>query len=212
MKTKPYVIGITGGSGSGKTFFLNCFLTHFTKDEVCLISQDDYYIPVGEMTQEENKLHNFDLPTSVDYEQFTADIQKLLNGEKVYKKEYKFNKKDATQQVLEISPAPIIIIEGLFILYYQEISSLLDRKIFIEAEEEIALQRRIKRDLIERGYLEEDVKYKWNNHVMPSYNRFLLPYRSSADRIIENSVNVAENIMDITEQISRNLRVQIQKV
>ena len=62
---KPFIIGIAGGSGSGKTFFLNCFLHHFKNDEVTLVSQDDYYIPAGEMTQEENKLYNFDLPSTI---------------------------------------------------------------------------------------------------------------------------------------------------
>ncbi|MDB5012384.1 MAG: uridine kinase [Daejeonella sp.] len=212
MKNKPFVIGITGGSGSGKTFFLNSFLKHFNKDEVCLISQDDYYIPVGEMTQEENKLHNFDLPTAIDDKQFSSDIQKILNWETVFKKEYKFNNKDAIQQVLEIKPAPIVIIEGLFILHYKAVSALLDMKIFIEAKEHVALKRRIERDFLERGYHEEDVKYKWNNHVMPSYNLFLLPYRDIADQIIENSANVEQNILDLTAHISQELRLKIHQI
>ena len=75
--SKPVIIGIAGGSGSGKTFFLHSFLHHFKTDEVTLISQDDYYIPPGEMTQEENKLYNFDLPTTIDSQQFVMDLKKL---------------------------------------------------------------------------------------------------------------------------------------
>lgn len=67
---KPYVLGVAGGSGSGKTFFLKAFLNHFSNEEVCLVSQDDYYIPQGEMTAEENRLHNFDLPTCIEVNQF----------------------------------------------------------------------------------------------------------------------------------------------
>lgn len=211
MKNKPYVIGIAGGSGSGKTFFLNCFLNHFKTDEICLISQDDYYIPVGELTQEQNKLHNFDLPNAIDDKQFFTDIQKILNGETIYKKAYKFNKKNAEQEILEIKPASILIIEGLFILHYPEIASLLNLKIFIQAQEEVALQRRIKRDFIERGYSENDVRYKWNNHVLPSYNEYLLPYRTVADKIIDNNLNIADQIIKTTAEISRELKVNIER-
>src|SRR5947208_11356103 len=85
----PFIVGIAGGSGSGKTFFLKCFLEHFTADEVCLVSQDDYYIPVAHnMTKEENKLYNFDLPATIDHEHFQQDISKLLNKETILKHEY----------------------------------------------------------------------------------------------------------------------------
>ncbi len=81
---KPYIIGIAGGSGSGKTFFLKCFLEHFTDAEISLVSQDDYYIPVAHnMTKEENKLYNFDLPSTIDHQHFEDDISRLLNGETI---------------------------------------------------------------------------------------------------------------------------------
>ncbi|PYF72733.1 uridine kinase family protein [Pedobacter nutrimenti] len=206
MNNKPFIIGIAGGSGSGKTFFLNCFLHHFKNDEVTLVSQDDYYIPAGEMTQEENKLYNFDLPSTIDDAQFTLDIKKLLKGEVVYKKEYNFNNPLAVVKILEINPAPIIIVEGLFILHFKEIAELLDHKIFIEADEEVALDRRIRRDGNERGYPEEDVLYKWHNHVMPSYKEFLLPYREECQMIVSNNLNTSEEIIAVTESIANDLK------
>jgi len=209
MSNKPFVIGIAGGSGSGKTFFLNCFLNHFNTGEVCLVSQDDYYIPVGEMSAEENKLYNFDLPSTIDDHLFLKDIHQLLNGETVFKKEYTFNNPNATPKLLEIKSAPIIIVEGLFILHFQEIASLLDLKIFIDTEEEIALKRRLKRDLMERGYSEDDIMYKWFNHVMPAYNEYLLPYKTGCHKIISNNTHVAEDIMKVTEEISEELRTEV---
>jgi len=207
---KPYVIGIAGGSGSGKTFFLNCFLAHFTSDEVCLVSQDDYYIPVAHnMTKEENKLYNFDLPTTIDHQHFEDDIERLLNGEIVLKKEYTFNNPNLVPKILEIKPAPILIVEGLFILHFRKISSTLDLKIFIEAEHNIALTRRIKRDFTERGYSEEDVTYKWVNHVTPAYREFLLPYRDECDQVITNNTHEAEDIICVTEEISKVLREKL---
>lgn len=204
---KPYVIGIAGGSGSGKTFFLKCFLEHFSADEVCLISQDDYYIPVAEgMTAEENKLYNFDLPVTIDENAFLTDAKKLLNNEIVYKKEYTFNNAAAVPKILEIKSAPVIIIEGLFILHFQSIAALLNLKIFIDTEEHVALHRRLKRDLIERGYSEEDVHYKWTNHVMPAYQEYLLPYKHHCNKIVINNTQVAEDIIKITREISQEIR------
>ena len=204
---KPYIIGIAGGSGSGKTFFLKCFLEHFTADEVSLVSQDDYYIPVAHnMTKEENKEYNFDLPSTIDHEHFQQDISKLLNKEAILKQEYTFNNPDAIPKMIEIKPAPILIVEGLFILHFKDISELLDLKVFIDADEDIALQRRLKRDLIERGYSHDDVMYKWINHVVPAYKEYLLPYKDECDRVISNNTHVAEDIMVITEEISADLR------
>lgn len=207
---KPYIIGIAGGSGSGKTFFLNRFLDHFTADEICLVSQDDYYFPVAHnMTAEENKLYNFDIPATIDQEQFESDVNKLINGEVIYKKEYTFNNPNITPQLLEIKPAPILIIEGLFIFHFKAIANLLDMKIFVDADEDIALQRRLKRDLNERGYSNEDVLYKWTNHVVPAYKEFLLPYKGSCDKIIINNTHTAKDILLVTEAISKELREKV---
>ncbi len=209
LNKKPFIIGIAGGSGSGKTFFLNCFLHHFKQDEVTLVSQDDYYIPAGDMTQEENKLYNFDLPSTIDSEQFLRDIKQLMSGEVVYKKEYNFNNPLAVVKILEIKSAPIIIVEGLFILHFKEIAALLDHTIFVDADEEVALDRRIKRDGLERGYPEDDVLYKWHNHVVPAYKEYLLPYREQCNKVVMNNTKQPEEIIGITEDISNDLRNSI---
>ncbi|MDO3642934.1 uridine kinase [Mucilaginibacter sp. L3T2-6] len=207
---RPFVMGIAGGSGSGKTFFLKCFLEHFSPEEVCLVSQDDYYFPVaGNMTKEENKLYNFDLPDTIDHDHFEADIESLMAWKAITKKEYTFNNSEAIPRMLEIKPAPIIIVEGLFILHFKKISETLDLKVFIEADDDIALQRRLKRDLIERGYSHDDVMYKWVNHVVPAYKEFLLPYKNECDRVIVNNTHKAEDIICVTEEISRDLREKL---
>src|SRR6185312_15725725 len=208
--SKPFIIGIAGGSGSGKTFFLKCFLEHFTHDEVSLVSQDDYYIPVAHnMTKEENKLYNFDLPTTIDNRHFERDILRLINGHIVLKEEYIFNNPDLVPKMLEIRPAPILIVEGLFILHFKKIAKLLDLKIFIEADNDIALGRRLKRDLIERGYSHDDALYKWINHVVPAYEEFLLPYKDECDQVVVNNSNEAEDIICVTEAISKELRDKV---
>ena len=207
MSNKPFIIGIAGGSGSGKTFFLNSFLHHFKQDEVTLVSQDDYYIPVAHnMTKEENKLYNFDLPSTIDADLFESDISKLMNWETVYQKEYTFNNPDVVPKILEIKPAPIIIVEGLFVFHYPEIAKLFDLKIFMDADEEITLNRRISRDEIERGYTRDMVMYQWVNHVMPAYKQYLLPYKESCQKVIMNNKHVADDIISISKEISDELK------
>lgn len=207
---KPFIIGIAGGSGSGKTFFLKCFLKHFSNSEVSLVSQDDYYFPVPPgMTAEENKHYNFDLPATIDHRHFEDDIQSLLKGKSITKKEYTFNYPNAVPKLLEIKSSPIIIVEGLFILHFKKIAEQLDLKIFIDADDDIALQRRIKRDLVERGYSHDDVVYKWINHVVPAYKEYLLPYKDDCDQVIVNNSHVAEDIIRVTENISENLRKKV---
>jgi len=207
---KPFIIGIAGGSGSGKTFFLKCFHEHFTNEEVCLVSQDDYYFPVADgMTAEENKLYNFDVPETIDREHFYSDITKLINKETIFKKEYTFNNPHAVPKILEIRPAPILIVEGLFIFHFTEIARLLDLRIFIEADEHVALKRRLKRDLEERGYSHDDAMYKWVNHVVPAYKKFLLPYKNECEQVIVNNTHMAEDIIMVTERISKELRERL---
>ena len=206
---KPYVIGIAGSSGSGKTFFLKSFLNHFGASDITLISQDDYYIPANTKTQEENRLYNFDLPTAIDRNAFYKDIKDLFDGKTIHKEEYTFNNPSIKPKMLEIKPAPILIVEGLFIFHYTEVNELLDYRIFLDANEDVALERRLKRDLLERGYDHDDVMYKWINHVVPSYNTYLLPYRETTDKIIINNTDDPELIHSATEMISQDLREKL---
>ncbi|TCV12853.1 uridine kinase [Sphingobacterium alimentarium] len=206
---KPYVIGIAGSSGSGKTFFLKSFLNHFKDSDITLISQDDYYIPANTKTQEENRLYNFDLPTSIDRDAFYKDIKDLFDGKTIYKEEYTFNNPNIKPKMLEIIPAPILIVEGLFIFHYEEVNNLLDYRIFLDANEDVALERRLKRDLLERGYDHDDVMYKWINHVVPSYNTYLLPYKQITDKVIINNTDDPEVINSATDLISQDLRQKL---
>lgn len=184
---KPFTIGITGGSGSGKTYFLQGLSSCFKPEEICLISQDHYYKPIHQQLIDKNGIENFDLPTSIDRETFHADLLKLKSGQNVLKKEYMFNKPLADAKLLEFRTAPILIVEGLFVQYFEEISKELDLRIFIEAKDHIKISRRIKRDQIERGYDIHDVLYRYENHVMPVYEQLIEPLKHCADFVIPNN-------------------------
>ncbi|MBL7832861.1 MAG: uridine kinase [Cyclobacteriaceae bacterium] len=187
--TKPFTIGITGGSGSGKTFFIKNLESRFTDSELCLISQDHYYHPREMQQHDERGIKNFDLPESIDHRQFQLDIQTLKRGEVLRKKEYTFNNPNVTPKILEFKPAPVIIVEGLFVQYFPDLEQELDLKIFIEAKDHVKLSRRIKRDNEERGYDLEDVLYRYENHVMPVYETLIKPLKHRADIVIPNNSN-----------------------
>jgi len=185
--SQPYTIGITGGSGSGKTYFIKELASHFKGEEICLISQDHYYKPREVQFTDAKGVQNFDLPTSIDNDSLAADVLKLKAGKGVTRMEYTFNNPNLKPRLLEFIPAPILIVEGLFVQYFPEIVKELDLKIFIEARDYVKLSRRIRRDNEERGYDLNDVLYRYENHVMPIYDSLIEPLKHQADLIIPNN-------------------------
>ena len=183
----PYIVGITGGSGSGKTRFLNGLLSRFDDSEICLISQDNYYRKRSEQPVDEKGIKNFDLPESIDFGEYKNDIIALYNGEQVVREEYTFNNPDSNPKQIVLNPAPVMVVEGIFVFYYKEIADLLDLKVFIDAKDYIKFKRRIIRDDKERGYDLDDVLYRYEHHVLPTFERYIQPYKEEADLIINNN-------------------------
>lgn len=203
---KPYTIGITGGSGSGKTFFINTLAGRFSPSEICVISQDLYYKAIHLQVTDNHGIQNFDLPSSIERERFHTDVLRLKNGESVSIREYTFNNPAGIAKTIKFEPAPILIIEGLFVQYFEEIASELDLKIFIEAKDYIKLSRRIRRDNDERGYDVHDVLYRYQHHVMPIYESLIKPLKHQTDLIIPNNENFEKALDILTLAIKGKLK------
>jgi uridine kinase len=184
---QPFTIGITGGSGSGKTFFINKLASYFEESDICLLSQDHYYHPRENQRTDSRGVKNFDLPEAIDQQQFLADIKLLKSGTPVTKQEYVFNNPAVVPKSLTFRPAPLLIVEGLFIFSFPEIEQQLDLKVFIEAKDYVKLTRRIIRDNEERGYDLNDVLYRYQHHVMPVYESLIEPLKHNADLIVPNN-------------------------
>ncbi len=184
---KPFIIGICGGSGSGKTSFIRDLRQLFTEEQVCIVSQDDYYLPRENQHRDKNGEFNFDLPKSFNKKKFRHDVQQLIAGHSVTIQEYTFNNPDVVPQFITFKPAPILVVEGLFVFHFKKVSPLFDLKIFINTKENLKVIRRIHRDQVERGYPIEDVLYKYEHHVLPSFERYILPYKDAADIVINNN-------------------------
>lgn len=183
----PFIVGITGGSASGKTMFLNSLLSSFPENKITLISQDNYYKPRHLQPVDENGIKNFDTPDSIEVEQYLQDIHALKSGIKVERREYTFNNPEVEPKLLVFNPAPILVVEGIFVFYFPEVAGLLDLKLFIDAKEHIKLKRRILRDNQERGYDLEDVLYRYEKHVEPTFKKYIEPYKYDADIVIPNN-------------------------
>lgn len=205
MKVKPYLVGIAGGSASGKTSFLMALKNSLPPKTVSIITQDNYYLPINEQKKDENGEVNFDLPTSINREKFHADLEHILNWEPITIKEYTFNNKDKEPGLITIEPRPIIIMEGLFIFHFEEIRKTLDLRVFIDVREHHMLERRLKRDHIERGYNEESVRYQWDNHVIPSFKKYLKPYRDDSHVIVTNNSHYTKGLDVITNHLRSKL-------
>lgn len=197
----PYIIGIAGGSGSGKTLFLTSLLDQFNIGEICLISQDNYYKPRTQQPVDAKGIKNFDLPESIDFDAYKNDIIALKAGNTVSRPEYTFNNSKSVPRQIELKPAPVLVVEGIFVLYYKEIANLLDLKIFIDAKDHIKLKRRIIRDEKERGYDLDDVLYRYEHHVMPTYEKYIKPYKENADLIIPNHTNFSDALVVLSSFI-----------
>ncbi|MDQ3017370.1 MAG: uridine kinase [Bacteroidota bacterium] len=194
MADKPYLIGISGGSGSGKTTIIHELRALFREEQLCIISQDEYYRPREQQIWDDAGYQNFDLPESIDDVSFANDIKKLIRGEEVAKEQYVFNNPNKDPLILIFKSAPIIIVEGLFVFHFEEIRNLLDLRIFIDAEDIIKLKRRIIRDAGERNYPLEDVLHRYEHHVLPSFRSYIEPFKLRAHLVINNHTSYKKAI------------------
>jgi uridine kinase len=202
---KPLIVGIAGGSGAGKTTFLRALMNHFEPHEVALVSQDNYYKPKELQQADENGVINFDLPSSIDHDHFVRDMEDLAAGKTITKLEYNFNNPAWKPESIEVHPAPIIVMEGLFVFHFSEIKSRLNYKVYLDAHVDLRLNRRIKRDMNQRGYPEHEVRYQWDNHVRPAELQFLEPHRHSCELIVDNSHSYDDGLQTLVETLQTHL-------
>lgn len=197
----PYLIGISGGSGSGKTSFLKGLKDCLDPNQACFISFDDYYRPREDQQKDSNGISNFDLPESMEVADFVRDLDLLIEGKSVKRLEYTFNNENLTPQELVIEPAEVIIVEGLFVYHYKTLKERFDLKLFVDADDELKIIRRIIRDKEERNYPLEDVLYRYKNHVIPSYRQYIEPYVKEMDLIINNNHSFDQSLKVICQFI-----------
>ena len=188
---KPYIIGVCGGTASGKTYFLERLQEQLPQGVATLISLDNFYRPKEEQPLDEHNIANYDTPESINWSQLRLCLAQLGKGEQVRLKKYTFNNPLAKEEWLTLDPAPVWIVEGLFCLHDKALRDSFDMTLFIDPEEHVKIFRRIERDHAERGYDLKDVAYRYLNHVMPAYQQYVYPHRSKVHVIIPNNQDIS---------------------
>jgi len=201
LMSKPFVVGICGGSGAGKTTLLKRLSETFQNASTAVFSMDNYYLPIEQQTKDANGIVNFDLPTALDDQKLSTDLQTLISGQPIEVREYFFNVQGSKSVLLTIQPSDLIIVEGLFTLHYPSVFSQLDFSIFVDVDHATQLDRRIYRDQETRGYKRSEIIYQWENHVLPCYEQFIEPYRTNAHFVYCNDHRADHDFLRLSEHL-----------
>lgn len=201
------IIGIAGGSGSGKTTVVKTIIEKLKKERVRVIPQDSYYKDSSDLTDEEKRVHNFDHPDSIDWDLLTEQLKELKEGHTIEQPVYSYIScsRSKTEKVI-VEPADVIIVEGILILANKELRDQLDIKIFVDADDDDRLMRVISRDIKERGKDVNWVMERYQRTVKPMYLQFIEPSKRYADVIIPQGGHNKVAIDIITATVERELK------
>ena len=180
------IIGIAGGTGSGKTTVVNQIIKHLPTDEVCVISQDSYYKATDNLSYDERTKINFDHPRAIDFDLIVKHLKELKSGKNIEQPVYSFVTHNRTKDTVKTHPRKVIIVEGILIFNSKELRNLFDIKIFVHADTDERLIRRVRRDITERGRDIDEVLNRYQDTLKPMHQQFIEPTKNFADIIIPN--------------------------
>jgi uridine kinase len=196
MNQKNYLIGIAGGSGSGKTTFAKKVMKSINSADSCLLHMDSYYLPTQPKTNYTTSgKPNFDHPNAFDWDLLRHHLSELKKGHAIKCPIYDFSTSSRTEEYETMGPARIVLFEGIFSLYDQEIRELLDIKCYLHVDSDIRFTRRLHRDVKERGRSLESVIAQYYDTVRPMYQKYLDPQRQYADFTVGEETDVASLIL-----------------
>jgi uridine kinase len=180
------IIGIAGGTGSGKTTVVHQIMNELPETEVGIISQDSYYKATHNLSFDERALINFDHPRAIDFELLVTHLKELKAEKTIEQPVYSFVTHNRTDDTIVTHPRKVMIVEGILILANPELRDMFDVKIFVHADSDERLIRRLKRDIAERGRDMEEVLNRYQNTLKPMHQQFIEPTKAFADIIIPN--------------------------
>ncbi|MEO5300718.1 uridine kinase [Enterococcus cecorum] len=183
-KKKPIIIGVSGGSGSGKTSVSRAIYNHFPNHSIMMLEHDSYYKDQSHLTFEERLKTNYDHPFAFDTDLLIEHLEKLLNYETIEKPVYDYVAHTRSTETIIQEPKEVIILEGILILEDKRLRDLMDIKIYVDTDDDIRIIRRIKRDMVERGRTLDSVIEQYLGVVKPMYHQFIEPTKRYADVIV----------------------------
>jgi len=184
MRNKPVVIGVTGGSGSGKTTVTKSIYDFFQGHSIAMIEQDYYYKDQSDIPYEERLETNYDHPLAFDNDLLIEHIQTLQNREAIEKPVYDYTVHTRAERTIPVEPKDVIILEGILVLEDERLRNLMDIKLFVDTDSDLRIIRRLLRDINERGRTIDSVVDQYINVVRPMHNQFIEPTKRYADIII----------------------------
>jgi uridine kinase len=199
------IIGIAGGTGSGKTTVVNKIIKRLSEKDVAILSQDAYYRDNSHLPLEERQKINFDHPDSIEFELLADNIRRLKKDEIIEQPIYSYLSCTRSEETVTIKPRKVIIIEGILCLWPKELRKLMDIKIFVDCEADLRLSRVIQRDIIERGRDIHQVLHRYEETVRPSHLQFIEPTKRYADIIVPEGGNNKVAIDIIAQYIEKHL-------
>ena len=178
------IIGIAGGTGSGKTTVVRRIAKALPPHCAAVIPLDSYYNDTSDLTPEERKAINFDHPDAFDWKLLTEHIKRLKNGEAIEQPTYSYIESNRQKETIHVEPKPVIIIEGIMTLHYKKLRDMMDLKIFVDTDSDVRLIRNIRRDVVERGRTVDMVLDRYEKVLKPMHEQFIEPTKKLADLIV----------------------------
>ncbi|MFC0296169.1 uridine kinase [Geobacillus jurassicus] len=208
MGKKPVVIGVAGGSGSGKTSVARAIYDHFGDRSILVLEQDFYYKDQSHLPFEERLKTNYDHPLAFDNDLLIEHIHKLLRYEPIDKPVYDYTLHTRSSEVIRVEPKDVIIVEGILVLEDERLRNLMDIKVYVDTDPDIRIIRRLIRDIKERGRTFDSVIEQYLSVVRPMHNQFVEPTKRYADVIIPEG---GQNVVAIDLMVAKIRTVLEQK-
>lgn len=206
--SRPMVIGVTGGSGSGKTTVSQDIIKRLAGESVVMVPQDAYYQDQSEKSMAERRMTNYDHPDSLDNELLISQLKQLLNRKPIEQSTYDYTKHTRSSETITVAPADVIILEGVLLFTDQKLRDLLDIKVYVDTDDDLRFIRRMQRDIVERGRTVDSVVNQYMETVKPMYHQFVEPTKRYADIILPeggaNAVGIGMLEAQIRAILSRN--------
>ena len=199
-----YIIGIAGGTGSGKTTVVNKIMKALEGESVAVIPQDSYYNDNTHLTMEERRLINYDHPDAFDWDLMHQQISALRMGQSIEQPTYDYITSNRMAETIHIDPCKVIIIEGIMALYHSSLRELMDLRIFVDTDDDVRLIRNIRRDTVERGRTPEMVIERYLKVLKPMHEQFIEPTKRHADIIIPEGGSNSQAI-DVIKSYIKNI-------